>query len=231
MMYTTARCLEINFAVTLYFDFVYMKAIRTVWHCAERLSTQSLKELRSKVWELGQRHDCTGPGWPCVEADAITGRPRDLTIEDLIEQNPEDYNDGRPNERFRHRWHMYLGQKELVKLAAEAIDMGYTEETFAPRPDPNDASIFDRTPLHRVIRQVSGCKYYAYFRRDLPVASAFQVPVQDIIHTLGKQELSADTLKVCFIQDWMVKKAERAVADDTEGKNQKARLTLGDYAN
>ena len=209
MMYTTARCLEINFAVALYFDFVYMKAIRTVWQCAERLSSQSLKELWEKNWQLGQRHDCTGGNWPRVEADPITGRPRDLKYADLVEQNPEDYKNGNPNERFKHRWHMYPGQKELVKMAAEAIDMGYTKLTFAPRPDPNDESTFDRTPLHRVIRQVSGCKYYVYFRKDIPVASAFQVPMQDIVHTLGKPELSADALKVCFthglfLMKWMM---------------------------
>ena len=218
MMYTTARCLEINFAVTLYFDFVYMKAIRTVWPCALRLFSQSRAELWAKVREGGHRRDCTGPGWPRVEADAVTGRPRELRIEDLIEQNQEDYNNGNPNERFLHRWHMYLGQKELIKMAAEAIDMGYTRETFAPRRDPADPSIFDRTPLHRVIRQVTGCKYYVYFRKDVPVDSAFRVPMQDIIHTLGQQELSGDTLnlKVCYINklfmtQWMRVKAGRAV--------------------
>jgi hypothetical protein len=118
---------------------------------------------------------------------------------------------------------MYLGQKELIKMAAEAIDMGYTKETFAPRRDLADPSIFDRAPLHRVIRQVTGCKYYVYFRRDVPVESAFRVPMQNIIHTLGKQELSADTLKVCFIHGL------KAVAKDQEGGNPKARLTLGDY--
>ena len=46
---------------------------------------------------------------------------------------------------------------------------------------------------------------------------------------------SADALKVCFIHGlflttWMMEKAERAIAQDAEGSNQRARLTLGDYA-
>ena len=235
MMYTTARCLDENFAIALYFNFLYMKAIRTMWQVAESLTTQSIKEHWAKNREFGQRRDCTGDWWPIVEADPITGLPRELTYVDLARCNQEDFVNGKPNERFKHRWHMYLGQKELVRMAAEAISMGYTKQTFVPRPDKNDDSTFDRTPLRRVIRQVSGCKYYVYFREDAPVASAFKVPVQDIIHTLGKQELSGDTLKVCytrnfFLMTWMLEKADRAIQADTDGQNRRARLAVGDYA-
>ena len=130
---------------------------------------------------------------------------------------------------------MYLGQKELVRLAAEAIDMGYTKATLKPRPDRNDDGTYDRDPLHRVIRQVTGCKYYVYFRRDSPVASAYKVPVQHIIHTLGMSELSGDALKGCHIHGYwltndMMVKAERAIADDKKGDARRARLAVGDYA-
>ena len=74
-----------------------------------------------------------------------------------------------------------------------------------------------------------------YFRKDVPVDSAFRVPIQDIIHTFGQQELSGDTLKVCYINGlfmtkWMRVKAERAVEKDQTGSNPRARLTIGDYA-
>ena len=73
-----------------------------------------------------------------------------------------------------------------------------------------------------------------YFRKGVPAESAFRVPIQDIIHTFGPQELSGDTLKVChinglFLMKWMRVKAEVAVERDRAGNNPKARLTIGDY--
>ena len=77
-----------------------------------------------------------------------------------------------------------------------------------------DANTFDRTPLHRIIRQVS---MHAYFRKDLRVASAFQVAhaavrrhPEGLLHPRPISNAMDDG------------NAERALAENTKSGSQRA---------
>ena len=211
-----------------------MATLRRIWTVAKEKFDASHKELVQMWQEKGIRHDALGGNWPTMNEKDImaNGLPRALEWEDFERKHPD-------RDRCQQHYCKYKHNKFCIEVVHQAIRMGYTVKWF-----DSDKSLLTeegpqaRTPLQKVLHAVTGCKYYAYYRKESPTNfGCTHINISHIIHGMSPSDVTTEFAKICLAQGiWLhptlAEKGKRGMAAE-ESQTRSAhplRITASDYA-